>query len=174
MKVEQLPGEREGSVADRYALPQILAHWLVVLLVLAQVWTSGGIGRSHADHGAGVEPASYDLLLHELHTFGGLAIFGLVVLRILMRLVVGAPSAPRNVHRFIQMLAVANHLALYAVLLALPATGLLARYIDFQTFGPVHVALTRLLLALIVTHVAAALWHLLVRRDSVMSRMLPN
>lgn len=91
-----------------------------------------------------------------------------------MRLVVGAPSATRNVHRIIQMLAVANHLALYAVLLALPATGLLARYIDFHTFGPVHVALTRLLLALVVAHVAAALWHWLVRRDSVMSRMLPN
>lgn len=174
MNVKQLPGERDSLTSDRYALPQIIAHWLVVLLVLAQVWTSGGIGRSHADHMAGVEPGSYDLLLHEFHTFGGLAIFGLVVLRILMRLVVGAPSAPRNVHRFIQLLAVANHLALYAVLLALPATGLLARYIDFQAFGPVHVALTRLLLALIVTHVAAALWHLLLRRDSVMSRMLPN
>jgi cytochrome b561 len=146
----------------------------VVLLVLAQVWTSGGIGRSHADHIAGIEPASYDLLLHELHTFGGLAIFGLVVLRILMRLVFGAPSAPRNVHRFIQMLAVANHLALYAVLLALPAIGLLARYIDFDIFGPVHVALTRLLLVLVAAHIAAALWHMLIRRDAVVSRMLPG
>lgn len=174
MKDDQSPGERGCRIGDRYALPQIIAHWLVVLLVLAQIWTSDGIGRSHADHMAGVEPASYDLFLHELHTFCGLAIFGLVVLRILMRLMVGAPSAPQNVHRFIQMLAVANHFALYAVLLALPATGFLARYIDFNAFGPIHVALTRLLLALIVAHVAAALWHMLVRRDSVMSRMLPG
>lgn len=132
----------------------------MVLLVWRR-YGPGGIGRSYAAHVAGIEPARYDVVLHELHTFGGLAI-----VRILMRLVVGAPRAPRNVHRVIQMLAVASHVALYAVLLALPVAGLLARYINFDTFGPVHVAFTRLLLVLVAAHIAAALWHLLVRRDS--------
>ncbi|MGY6706839.1 MAG: cytochrome b/b6 domain-containing protein [Rhizobiaceae bacterium] len=158
----------------RYTLAQIAAHWLVVALIPVQVWTSGGISRSHADHMAGLEPNPYDLFLHELHTFTGLTILGLVVLRLLLRVVSGSPLASAEDSRLLRLLALSNHFALYATLVTLPATGFLARYFDFGTFGPVHVVLTRLLLALVVLHVTAALWHLLWRRDSVVRKILPG
>ncbi|WP_306051792.1 cytochrome b/b6 domain-containing protein [Oceaniradius stylonematis] len=155
-------------------MAQIAAHWLVVVLIPVQIWTSGGIGRSHADHMAGLQPNPYDLFLHELHTFTGLTILGLVLLRLLLRVVSGSSRTAEDGGRFLRLLALSNHFALYATLVTLPATGFLARYFDFGTFGPVHVVLTRLLLALVVLHVTAALWHLLWRRDSVVQRMLPG
>lgn len=164
----------DNAAPVRYTSLQIAAHWLVVVLIPVQIWTSGGIGRSHADHMAGLEPNPYDLFLHELHTFTGLAILGLVVLRLLLRVVSGSSRAAGDGGRFLRLLALANHFALYATLVTLPATGLLARYFDFATFGPVHVGFTRLLLALVALHVTAALWHMLWRRDAVVRKMLPG
>jgi cytochrome b561 len=137
-----------------YSAWQKALHWTVVGLVIVQIWSSGGIGRSHADHVAGLEPSRLDLVLHEIHTYLGLLIGALVVLRILLG-------------------ACVNHWALYAILLLLPVTGIGARYIDFETIGPVHVLLTRILFLLVAIHIAAALWHLL-RRDGVARRMLPS
>lgn len=50
------------------------------------------MGRSHADHVAGLEPSRLDLFLHEIHTFLGLLIGALVVLQILLRVASKAPA----------------------------------------------------------------------------------
>jgi cytochrome b561 len=55
-----------------------------------------------------------------------------------------------------------------------PLRDHLARYFDFGTYGPMHVVLTRLLLALVVLYVTAALWHMMWRRDTIARRMLPG
>jgi cytochrome b561 len=175
MNAQPTSSPAENPAPARYTSLQIAAHWLVVVLIPVQVWTSGGIGRSHADHMAGLEPNPYDLFLHELHTFTGLTILGLVLIRLLLRVVNGNPLASaEDGGRFLRLLALSNHFALYATLIMLPATGFLARYFDFATYGPVHVILTRLLLGLVVLHVTAALWHMLWRRDAVVRKMLPG
>ncbi|TYR37197.1 cytochrome B [Mesorhizobium microcysteis] len=160
-------------VHNDYSAWQKALHWTVVGLVMVQIWSSGGIERSHADHVAGLEPSRLDLFLHEIHTFLGLLIGALVVLRILLRVASKAPAQDRTLHSAVRIGACVNHWALYAVLLLLPVTGIGARYIDFETIGPVHVLLTRILFLLVAIHGAAALWHLL-RRDGVAWRMLPS
>jgi cytochrome b561 len=156
-----------------YSPWQKALHWTVVGLVIVQIWSSGGIERSHADHVAGLEPSPLDLILHEIHTYLGLLTGGVVVLRILLRFASKAPAQDRTLHSAVRLGAFVNHWALYAVLLLLPVTGIGARYIDFETIGPVHVLLTRILFLLVAIHIAAALWHLL-RRDGVAWRMLPS
>lgn len=162
-----------GPVPGQYSSLQKSLHWLVVALLVVQVTTSGAIERSHTAHHEGREPDSWDLLLHEVHTYVGLAVFGLVAARILLRIVCGAPSGYTNQARILRIAATTNHILLYGVLLALPVSGVAARYVDFIYYGPVHVAMTRLLLVLVILHVAGALWHLLVLRDNVFGRMLP-
>lgn len=166
-----LPGASISGSA--YSPLQKLLHWSVVGLVVLQVWSSGGIERSHADHLAGTEPSRFDLVLHQLHTYAGLLVGLLVALRILLRLQNGAPVPDVSPHPALRLAARINHLAMYVVLLALPITGVGARYIDFQEIGPVHVFLTRALLVLVMLHVVATLWHL-ARGDGVVSRMLPD
>ena len=161
-------------VPGQYSSLQKALHWLVVAILVVQLMTSSAIERSHTAHHQGVETDPWDLLLHEVHTFGGLAVFCIVALRILLRIIGGASSDSRDQARLLRIAATANHVLLYGVLLALPITGVAARYLDFLYYGPIHVALTRLLLALVFLHMAAALWHLLIRRDGVVGRMLPS
>ncbi len=159
-------------VPGQYSSLQKALHWLVVAILAVQLMTSSAIERSHTAHHQGLEPDPWDLLLHEVHTFGGLAVFCIVALRVLLR-VIGGASDSRDQGRLLRVAATANHILLYGVLLVLPVTGVAARYLDFLFYGPIHVALTRLLLILVLLHVAAALWHLLIRRDGVVGRMLP-
>lgn len=162
-----------STFAIGYSPSQKILHWGVLGLVILQVWSSSGIERTHGDHVAGIEPSHFDLTLHEVHTYVGLLIGALVALRVLLRLLNGVPTPEPSAHRALRLAARINHLALYVVLLALPVTGVGARYVDFQAIGPVHVLLTRALMVLVGLHVAAALWHLS-RRDGVFSRMLPG
>jgi cytochrome b561 len=75
------------STADdrRYALAQIVLHWLVVLLVLEQYATSGAVLRLHAYRPLGRSADPLDLTLHAVHTRVGLLIFALVIMRVVLR-----------------------------------------------------------------------------------------
>ena len=93
-------------------------------------------------------------------------------------------------------IAGATHLLIYGLLLALPLVGwarmsahemelslfglttlppLVQEDSDFaDTLGNVHVGLAWGLLALVLAHAVAALWHHHVRRDGVLRAMLPG
>jgi cytochrome b561 len=58
----------------------------------------------------------------------------------------------------------------YAVLITEGTTGAVASYL-WWPISAAHVILFKVLLALVTIHVAAALWHELVRKDAVMRRM---
>ena len=153
----------------RYNPAQQAMHWAVVLLCASQVPTSWAIQRTHMAH-AFMQPDPFDLFLHKVHAWSGWLILGLVVLRVAARILRKPPSVsatPLRSHRAAQ----ASHAALYALLIALPVTGTLSMYIS-RSFAPVHSALTWVLLALVVIHVSAALWHHFVVRDNVLKGML--
>lgn len=144
---------------------QIGLHWLVVLLVAAQYASSGAIVRAHRVHLIGQRPSASDLILHALHNRVGLAIVGLMLGRLALRLWLGAP-APRP-----SRLTRGVHLAFYAVLIAQGVTGAIAAYF-WWPISAVHVLLFKLLLALVAAHVAGALWGEFGLRDGTLRRML--
>jgi cytochrome b561 len=67
-------------------------HWAVVLLVIEQYFTSAAILRVHTYRPLGRPADPFDLTSHSVHTRIGLLIFVLVALRLLLRLVWGAPD----------------------------------------------------------------------------------
>ena len=150
---------------------QITLHWLVALLVAAQYATGGSIERTHhaAAHGLEVQP--FDLILHKLHNRTGLIILALMLVRLAMRLSIGVPDqlGPKSDWRV--RLARAAHLSFYAILIMQASTGAIASYF-FWPVAAVHVALSKVLLALIALHACAALWHFFIVRDGAMERML--
>lgn len=153
---------------QRYHWAQIALHWGVVALIVSQYVTSGAIARTH--HAA--EPSRIDLLMHSLHNRTGLLILCLTVLRIAFRLARGASGRPETWRSLTERLAGLTHAALYAAVLAQATTGVVASYF----WGPMaaaHRVVWVVLLSLIALHVAAALWHHLVRRDATLRRMLP-
>lgn len=164
-------------------------HWLTVLLVAAEYLVGSIMPGIH--HGTPLGT------MIRIHLALGSGILLLVLFRIFWRLTHRPPPPPSELPLWQERLSRITHLALYAMLILMPVTGWAsasARGWPVRAFGliPVPALLAKgtrigfrlggvhadivywILLALIAMHVAAALYHRLVRRDSVLSRMLPG
>jgi cytochrome b561 len=163
---------------------QRLLHWTMALAILTMLFV--GIGMV-----ATVSHAHSTLIA--LHRPLGIAILLLVLLRVAVRLKRGSPPLPDDMPVLQRIVAKLSHLVLYALMLAMPLIGwamLSAQGYPVTMFGGVHLppivphdislyALLRALhtylaLALFLTvlaHLAAALFHGLIRRDGVFSSM---
>jgi len=160
------------SLAPRtYHWCQIALHWLVALLVAAQYATGGSIERTHHAVAHGLEAKPSDLFLHKIHNRTGLIILGLMLVRLAMRLMIGVPDPPGPKSDWRVRLARMVHLSFYAILIGQASTGAIASYF-FWPVSVVHVALSKILLALIMLHASAALWHFFVLRDGAVERIL--
>jgi cytochrome b561 len=67
--------------------------------------------------------------------------------------------------------AKASHWLFYILLVAVPATGLLAIYVSDE-FGDIHKLAKPAFIALIALHAVAALFHQFVLKDGTLKRML--
>lgn len=159
-------------------------HWLMALLVIVTI----PIGLTMLRIG----PGNLQNQLFTIHKGIGVTLLALIVLRILWRVTHTAPPL-RGLPGWQVGVAHANHLLLYVMLAVMAASG----YI-FTVYGgypiefldalgvPYHVAKNEpvskvaeavhvwgwiLILALILLHIGAALYHGVVRRDGVVSRM---
>lgn len=64
-----------------------------------------------------------------------------------------------------------GHLALYALMILMPLSGLAAWFGGLEAAAEVHEAMKPLLLILVAVHVAAALWHQFWLKDGLLLRM---
>lgn len=174
---------------EHYTAVAIALHWLTVLLIVCGF--SLGLWM--------VELPLIDKARgpwYPVHKWIGITIFLLAVARLLWRLGHPPPALPADMPRWQQQLAQWNHFLLYALLLAIPlsgylyssATGISVKYLNFiplpdlvdknrelaKTLKTLHLTLNYTLALLVVAHVAAALKHHFVDRDTVLTRMLPK
>lgn len=162
-------------------------HWLMAVLFLFNV----GLGYYASTLQPGVPPRP---ALLDVHKSLGVALFVLVLVRLVWRMIHAHPHLPENFGPLTRAASALVHGALYALMLGMPLSG----YVDsiagghpFRWFGlftvPVlldrnkalghlgeqmHLAGAYAVYALVSLHIAAAFWHA-VRRDGVMARMLP-
>lgn len=180
---------------ERYSAVAGTLHWLVLLLLIVQfalAWTMPAIHR-------GTQPET----LINLHLSFGLLILALVLLRLLWRLVRTPPPPPADLPAWQHVLSRLVHWALYALLIVIPVFGWINAswrgwHITFFWLfdlphlvaantapvqgplsgawtGDLHALLaTWVLLPLIGLHILAVIYHVLVRRDGVLARMLPG
>ncbi len=162
-------------------------HWLIAVLILAQ----GIIGLTMVQ--MGLTPAK--VRVFALHKSIGMTILALVLLRIAWRPPERRPLDPPDTPRWQRRAARAAHLALYLLILAIPLSGWWfnsaanAPLVWFGWFDlpsltggldPVwkpralllHQTLFWILVALLVVHVGAALWHHFRQHDDVLLRMV--
>ena len=159
-----------GRAAGSYALPQIVIHWAVVALVIVQLASSDGM-ESFWDRNENGPPGFPDTAPALLHAGSGALILVLMIIRVALRMRYGAPPLPADLPDLIKRLAHLNHYALYATLLLLPPTGVLALFV-FTGAADVHEVLKNLLLVLIGLHVLGAAFHAFIRRDGVIWRII--
>ena len=172
----------------RYHRLNISLHWLMLLLIAAVyacIELKGNFAR-------GSEPRD---VLKQLHFTLGMAVFGLVWLRLLGRALYKAPAIEPAPPRWQMRAAGGMHLALYALMIGLPLLGWLilsasgkTQLFDWLTLPPLvspNKALARDLKEvhewggvagywLIGLHAVMGLAHHYLWRDNTLVRMLPG
>jgi len=165
----------------------VALHWLTVLCVsLAAIFI---LTRDELDGRA------LRQWLLEGHRHAGLLVLLLFAVRVALRIRYGKLPPGGEHSRLVRVLAGLTHIALYALLLALPLLGwtmssaagtpvhffgltlpaLVGEDEDLaDTLQSLHVDAAWALLALVTLHLAAALWHHFVLRDHTLRMMLPR
>lgn len=176
-----------GGAPARYSGVAIALHWVVAIAVVVTF----PLGVYMAD----LPPSSRRSELADYHRWIGVTVFVLMVVRVTWRATHRPPPLPPT-PVWQRRAAVAAHLGLYALLLAIPLSGWLYSsaagvptvYLErWRLPDPVgesdalaavlklaHQTLNFALLALVVVHVAAAVKHHFVDRDGLLARMLPG
>jgi cytochrome b561 len=163
-------------------------HWLTAILMICQfaiAWTMPHMGRDTVP----------ERMINLHFSFGALLLI-VVIVRLAWRLKQGVPPTPAGIPRWQTGAAHAVHWLLYVLLIVSPVLGwinaswrgfpvslfglvefpaLIAKRAEgWRWTGDVHELLSNYaILALIGLHVAAALYHRIVRNDGVLERMLP-
>lgn len=170
-----------------YTTLQRSFHWLMALLIVI------AIGLGITTHLLPRGPTMSQVMF--FHKSFGLTILALLVLRVLARFAQGVPDYRIPLGRFVELSAKAVHVALYALMLALPVSGyVLSSAADRPTsfFGlftlpnliakndalheaaeGAHLVFAWAIGVLIVLHAAAAIWHRYVKKDEIAGRMWP-
>ena len=177
-----------STLSDRYDGVAQLLHWTVLLLVVLQYgtkWLSPGHLPFLTKQG-----------LNAWHFGIGPALLLLMLVRLGWRATHPPPPPPHDIAPALQLLSRTTHWMFYALLIVLPVLGWIAasgfgarvtllglmplpavvstdRSLA-EAAGGAHATLAWVLLAIIGLHVAGALFHVLVKHDDVLGRMLPS
>ncbi|MEI6801130.1 MAG: cytochrome b/b6 domain-containing protein [Pseudomonadota bacterium] len=153
-----------------FSRTQILLHWAVALLILFNLIFSDAMSElwDQIEH-TGPMPTTTGAWVH---IAVGVAVLALVAWRLALRVTRGAPHAPTGTHPLLKFAGDAGHIALYALMIALPVSGLLAFFGGFDSLAELHGGVFKALLwALIALHVLAALYHHFFLKDGLLNRM---
>ncbi len=179
-KVDSMPAR---SHPDHFPAATRLLHWAAAALLIAAFVL--GLTLEEWPRGPQRDTAAM------LHYSVGTLVLAVAMIRLLRRLLL--PQPPVQGSRPVRLAAGAMHWILYAAMIALPVTGAFDRWARgrrLALFGdnviaapfPIgggklwkeaHELIAYTLVALVVAHVAAAIWHHLVMKDDTLRRMLP-
>ena len=175
------------TMNSRYTRTAIFMHWLVALGLV------GTFSLGFYMEGLPFSPSK--LQFYSWHKWAGMVLLVLVVVRLAWRLSHPAPALPATMGPLARLAAHAGHWLLYGLMLAIPLSGWLmssAQGVPVVWFGilplpdlvpkstalgqalqEAHMILNYTLLIAVAGHVAAALHHHFVKKDTILSRMLP-
>jgi cytochrome b561 len=174
------------TLPHRFSLLQRLVHWLMAVCIIAMLFIGVGMVST-------VEPKYLPLIA--LHKSLGVTLLALVLIRLALRLYYGVPPLPADLPAPMKLGATLSHLALYGLMIAMPLLGLgmlWAAAYPVVVYGGIqippllpqsdsvhtllwnaHFYLGFAFFALVLLHVAAGLFHALIRRDGVFGAMAP-
>jgi cytochrome b561 len=172
---------------QRFTPVQRALHWVMAVCIIAMLFIGVGMASTVAPQ---------YLALVSVHKSLGIVILLLAVVRLVVRLRSGTPPLPADLPEPMKLAAHLSHYVLYALMIAMPLLGwaeLSAGGYPVVLWGGVwlppiapqsdslhtalwnaHFYLAFVFFAVVLMHVAAALFHALVRRDGVFEAMGPR
>ncbi len=169
----------------QFAFLSRILHWLMAALLVTMLFIGVSMVSNLGD---------YHWLL-ALHRPLGILILILAAIRLVTRLLTQAPAFPPNMSQSERLVVKMSERLLYALFIALPLVGwamLSAGHYPIVMFGSVHLPailpakpelyatlrkthtiLAYLLFLTFLAHFGAVLFHTLILRDGILSRMVP-
>jgi cytochrome b561 len=178
-----LGGGQNVQRVTRYQPLLVAMHWLLALMIIAAL-TLGALVLVKIPNSDPMKVAALGQ-----HMGGGILLLVLMLIRLVVRLRTAHPARASTGNWALNRVAWLSHRLLYLLVVAQAASGLdLALEAglpgvlvgghgalpgDFWVYPmrSVHYVISRLLMALIALHVAAALYHTLILRDGLLRRM---
>lgn len=156
-------------MVEGYSRVQIVLHWVVGVLILYQLLRGDDMKPLWDEV---QRNGSYTMTLGGLlHILVGGLVLALVAWRMGLRLMRGAPDLPDSTPAM-ETAAKVGHWAIYALMLAMPVTGLVAFFLGVDVMAELHEGPLKLLLwVLILGHVALGLYHQFILKDNLLDRM---
>lgn len=157
------------SSPAKYSKPQIVLHWGMALLFFVSFVSHEGMKDAWRALVRTGEPAMS--VGAAVHVWVGVLLLGLVAVRIVTRLLKGAPEAVETGNKLLDLSAKIAHLALYGVMILVPLSGALAWFGGVRDASEVHEVMFTAGLTLVGLHIVAALYHQFILKDGLMQRM---
>lgn len=171
-----------NSTPKRYHPLHVAIHWLTALIVFMML----GMGKFVMPGISPDDPQKTVLL--QIHAISGGLLAVLFIVRLVMRFSVKIPAPADAGNAFLNFVGKAVHILLYLLVAGMAASGLgLYQMADLPAiFGGTkpypqdffqylprmgHGLVSWILLALVLLHIGAALYHQFIRRDNLLSRM---
>jgi cytochrome b561 len=173
-------------ILQRFTPLQRALHWLMAICIFAMLFIGVGMVST-------IAPKYLPLIA--IHKSLGAVIFVLALIRLAVRWRYGAPALPADLPAPMKLAAELSHYVLYILMIAMPLLGwgmLSAANYPIVLFGGVHLpmilpqsdslhttlwnahfTLAFVFFAIVLMHLAAALFHALVRHDGVFEAMAP-
>ncbi len=171
----------------RFTILQRALHWLMAICIIAMLFIGVGMVST-------VAPRYVALVA--THKTLGILILALALIRLGVRLRYGAPALPADLPVPMKLAAHLSHYALYGLMIGMPLIGWammstaaypIVLYGDIRLppilpqsdtlhaiLWDAHFYLAFAFFVLILGHLAAALFHALIRRDGVFRSMSPT
>ncbi|MBR7799598.1 cytochrome b [Undibacterium fentianense] len=172
---------------SRYPSLNIAIHWLLAIMIL--------IAFAMGFYMVDLTISPNKLKLFAWHKWLGVSILGLVGIRLLSRLILGAPAYPASMKLWEKYIANLTHIILYILMFAVPISGYLYTYaagfpivylglFELPAIIPplteqknllkdLHETLTMSMLIVLILHLLAVIKHQFIDKDEILYRMLP-
>ena len=171
------------NTLTEYGLISKLLHWVSAVLLLIQI----PLGFYLVDLDFGPERLNTE----NIHIAVGLAIFYLVIFRLINNILNPTPKLEPNIFKGQKLLAKLNHVLLYVTILSITISGILKKLFNGETliiffkkiriqdnfelgelFYDIHIFSNYLMIALIVIHLIAVIAHKLFFNDNLLKKII--
>jgi cytochrome b561 len=173
------------TLRTRFAAPQRFLHWFMAACIISMLFIGVGMISTIAPK-----------YLIQVHKLLGIVILVLALIRLTLRAYYRAPALPADLPMPIRLAAELSQYIFYALMIGMPLIGwgmlsaashpvILFGSVDLPPILPLNASLYSLLrrahhflalafFGLILMHVAALLFHKLVRKDGIFEAMAPS
>lgn len=170
------------TTPNRYHPVLVTIHWLMALLVIMML----GVGKFAMPGISPTDPQKPMML--QSHAYIGGAIAVLLIVRLVLRFTTKRPAPADAGNAFLNFIAKAVHFLLYFILVGMAVSGLglfqmanlpavfsgaapyPSNFFDYLPRGG-HGLFSWILLALVLLHFGAAMFHQFIKKDNLLSRM---